>query len=257
VSPTVRVSGRYTLGTTRTFDEVLTEEEQATIDRIFPRVRLSVVSATVARDTRDDALDPTRGFFLTGEGTLAARSIGGQVGFMRTFVQAHGYRELPFGRRNVFAGRVAIGLASGFQREVQVVNPDGTITTQVLDDLPASERFFAGGDTTMRGFALDSVGTPATITSGGFPRGGHGLVLFNAEIRVPVWKDVGGAVFLDTGNVFDRVSNIDLGELRAAAGVGVRYQSPVGPLRFDVGFKLDKRTGERGRAFHFSFGQAF
>ena len=109
----------------------------------------------------------------------------------------------------------------------------------------------------MRGFALDSVGTPATITEGGFPRGGNGLVLFNAEIRVPVWKDVGAAVFLDSGNVFDRVSNIDLGELRAAAGIGVRYRSPVGPLRFDVGFKLNKRSGERGRAFHFSFGQAF
>jgi len=257
VSPTVRVSGRYTLGTTRTFDEVLTEEEQATIDRIFPQVRLSIVSGAVARDTRDDALDPTRGFFLAGEGSIAARAIGGQVGFMRTFVQMHGYRELPFGRRNVFAGRVAFGLADGFQREVQVVNPDGSITTEILEDLPASERFFAGGDTTMRGFALDSVGTPATITEGGFPRGGNGLVLFNAEIRVPVWKDVGAAVFLDSGNVFDRVSNIDLGELRAAAGIGVRYRSPVGPLRFDVGFKLDKRSGERGRAFHFSFGQAF
>ena len=85
---------------------------------------------------------------------------------------------------------IAIGLADGFQREVQVVNPDGTITTEILEDLPASERFFAGGDTTMRGFALDSVGTAATVTEGGFPRGGNGLVLFNAEIRVPVWNMV-------------------------------------------------------------------
>jgi outer membrane protein insertion porin family len=109
----------------------------------------------------------------------------------------------------------------------------------------------------MRGFALDSVGTPATITEDGFPRGGNGLVLLNAEIRVPVWKDVAAAVFLDSGNVFDRVTNIDFGELRAAAGLGVRYRSPVGPLRFDVGFKLDTRAGERWGAFHFSFGQAF
>lgn len=258
LSPSVRTSARYTLGTTRTFDEILTEEEQATIDRIFPQVRLSVLSATIARDTRDDALEPTRGFFLTAESSLAARSMGGQVGFIRSFVQAHAYRELPFGRRNIFAGRIAVGLADGFPREVQVVGPDGSLTTQVLEDLPASERFFAGGDTTMRGFALDSVGTPATITANGFPRGGNGLVLLNGEIRVPVWKDVGAAVFLDAGNVFDRVSNIDLGELRAAAGIGVRYRSPVGPLRFDVGFKLDRRPGDRsGRAFHFSFGQAF
>jgi outer membrane protein insertion porin family len=258
VSPTIRTSARYTLGTTRTFDEILTEEEQATIDRIFPQVRLSVLSATVARDTRDDALEPTRGFFLTGEGSLAARAMGGQVGFIRSFVQAHAYRELPFGRRNIFAGRIAIGLADGFPYEVQVVNPDGTVETQILEDLPASERFFAGGDTTMRGFALDSVGTPATITANGFPRGGNGLVMFNGEIRVPVWRDIGAAVFIDAGNVFDRVTNVDLGELRAAAGVGLRYRSPVGPLRFDVGFKLDRQPGDRsGRAFHFSFGQAF
>jgi outer membrane protein assembly factor BamA len=258
ISPTIRTSARYTLGTTRTFDEILTEEEQATIDRIFPQVRLSVLSATIARDTRDDALEPTRGFFLTGEGSLAARAMGGQVGFIRSFVQAHAYRELPFGRRNIFAGRIAIGLADGFPYEVQVVNPDGTVETQILEDLPASERFFAGGDTTMRGFALDSVGTPATITETGFPRGGNGLVLFNGEIRVPVWRDVGAALFIDAGNVFDRVTNIDLGELRAAAGVGLRYRSPVGPRRFDVGFKLDRRPGDRsGRAFHFSFGQAF
>ena len=261
LSPSVRTSARYTLGTTRTFDEILTEEEQATIDRIFPQVRLSVFSGTISRDTRDDAFDPARGFFLTAEGSLAARAIGGQVGFVRSFVQAHAYRELPFGRRNIFAGRIAIGLADGFPREVQVVGPDGTVTTEVLEDLPASERFFAGGDTTMRGFALDSVGTLDTLTANGFPRGGNGLVLLNGEVRVPVWKDIGAAIFVDAGNVFPRASSIDLGDLRAAAGVGVRYRSPVGPLRFDVGFKLDRReiAGqlERRRTLHFSFGQAF
>jgi outer membrane protein insertion porin family len=254
LSPTIRTSVRYTLGTTRTFDEVLTEEEQAAIDRIFPQVRLSIFSGTIARDTRDDALDPTRGFFLTAEGSLAARRLGGQVGFIRSFVQAHGYRELPFGRRNIFAGRIAVGLADGFPYETPVVAPDGTVTIQTLEDLPASERFFAGGDTTMRGFPLDSVGTPETLTSEGFPRGGNGLVLFNGEVRVPVWKDVGAALFIDAGNVFRRVTSIDLGELRAAAGVGLRYRSPVGPLRFDVGFRLGR---DSGRGFHFSFGQAF
>jgi outer membrane protein insertion porin family len=261
LSPTIRVSGRYTLGTTRTFDEILTEEEQATIDRIFPQVRLSVLSAAIGRDTRDDPLDPTRGFFVTGEGSLAARSLGGQVGFLRSFVQGQAYRQLPFGRRSIVAGRIAIGLADGFPYEVSVVNPDGSVETQIVEDLPASERFFAGGDSTMRGFALDSVGTPATITESGFPRGGNGLLLFNGEIRVPVWRDLGAAVFIDAGNVFDLVENIDFGEMRAAAGIGLRYRSPVGPLRFDVGFKLDRRVIggqlESPRAFHFSFGQAF
>ena len=111
----------------------------------------------------------------------------------------------------------------------------------------------------MRGFALDSVGTPATISESGFPKGGNGLVLLNGELRVPVWKDFGVAFFVDSGNVFERVTQIDFGELRASAGVGLRYRSPVGPFRLDVGFKLgDPQAGDKSRhAIHFSFGQAF
>jgi outer membrane protein assembly complex protein YaeT len=261
LSQGVRTSARYTFATTRTFDEELDEEEQATIDRIFPQVRVSAFSGSVVRDTRDDALDPTRGFFLSAEGSLAGRAIGGQVGFVKSYLQAHAYRRLPIGQRVVLAGRVAVGLAEGFPRPATVVAPDGTVTEETIEDLPASERFFAGGDTTMRGFALDSVGTPATITDTGFPRGGNGLLLMNVELRVPVWKDVGAALFADTGNVYERVTQIDPGELRAAVGFGLRYRSPVGPLRFDVGFKVDRREIggrlEPRRAFHFSFGQAF
>ena len=199
--------------------------------------------------------------FLSAEGSLAARSLGGQVGFMKSYVQAQGYRSLSSTGRIIFAGRVALGLADGFPREIETVDAGGNPVVQVIEDLPASERFFAGGDTTVRGFALDSLGTARTITPSGFPRGGNSLLLFNGELRVPVWKDLGAALFVDAGNVFDRVSNIDVGELRTAVGLGLRYRSPVGPLRFDVGFKLDRReiAGrlEPARAFHFSFGQAF
>jgi outer membrane protein insertion porin family len=81
----------------------------------------------------------------------------------------------------------------------------------------------------------------------------------NGELRVPVWKDFGAAFFLDGGNVFDRATEFDFGELRGSAGFGLRYRSPIGPIRFDVGFKLDRRPGstESPRAFHFSIGQAF
>lgn len=259
LSATVRVSGRYTFATTRTFDEALTEREQATIDRVFPQVRLSGFAATIARDTRDDAVDPSHGWFLSGEGSIAARALGGQVGFIKSFIQAQTYRLVPVGRRVILAGRAAVGLADGFPREVQVIAPGELPITQVVEDLPASDRFFAGGDTTMRGFALDSVGTPETIAPSGFPRGGNGLVLLNVELRVPVWKDVGAAFFVDSGNVFERVTQIDIGRLRAAAGFGLRYLSPVGPLRFDIGFKLGDRQAAdtSGHAIHFSFGQAF
>lgn len=261
LSPEIRTSGRYTLSATRTFDEVLNESDKLTIDRLFPQVRLSAFSAVIARDTRDDLLEPSRGFFTSAEGTLAARSLGGQVGFIKSYVQGSAYRRLPIGRRVVIAARVALGLADGFPREVTRTSETGEVTIENIEDLPASERFFAGGDTTVRGFALDTVGTDETLTASGLPIGGNGLVLANLELRVPIWGDVGGAFFVDGGNVFERASHIDLGELRWSVGFGVRYRSPIGPLRFDVGFKMDPITRgtevESRRAFHFSFGQAF
>jgi outer membrane protein insertion porin family len=261
IRPGLRAYGRYSFGTTRTFDERLSLEDQARIDRLFPQVRLSGFSGGMSRDTRDDVLDPARGTFVSGEGTLAARVLGGQVGFLKSYVQGLWFRRLPARRRIILASRFAIGLADGFPRDVVATDLGGQPVTITVEDLPASERFFAGGDTTIRGFALDTVGAPNTISASGFPRGGNALLLMNGELRVPVWRDVGTAVFIDGGNVFDRVTEMDLGELRGSVGVGLRYKSPIGPIRFDVGFKLDRRelggVPEPRRVFHFSIGQAF
>jgi outer membrane protein assembly complex protein YaeT len=260
LSPAMRVSGRYSLSSTRTFDEKLSLEDQATIDRLFPHVRLSGFSGALAHDTRDDLVDPTRGSFLSGEGTVAARVLGGQVGFMKTYVQGFTFRRLPGPRSIILATRAALGLADGFEREVQPTDDQGNPIPgppTIVDDLPASERFFAGGDTTIRGFALDSVGTPDTISTNGFPTGGNAVLLLNGELRVPVWGDFGAVVFVDGGNVFRRVTEIDLGDLRGSAGFGVRYKSPFGSIRLDLGFKMDRRPGERPTAIHFSLGQAF
>jgi outer membrane protein insertion porin family len=261
VRPGLRAYGRYSFGTTRTFDERLSLADQARIDRLFPQVRLSGFSGGMSRDTRDDVLDPERGTFMSGEGTVAARALGGQVGFLKSYVQGMWFRRLPAKRRIVFASRVALGLADGFPRDVPATDIVGQPTTVTVEDLPASERFFAGGDTTIRGFALDTVGAPNTISPSGFPRGGNGLLVLNGELRVPVFGDVGAALFADGGNVFDRVTEMDLGALRGSVGFGIRYKSPIGPIRFDVGFKLDRReiggVLESRRAFHFSIGQAF
>ena len=252
------MSGRYSLSSTRTFDERLSEEDQATIDRLFPQVRLSGFSGAVARDTRDDLLDPTRGMFLSAEASLAARALGGQVGFLKTYVQGFSFRRLPGRRTVVFASRAAVGLADGFEREVQSTDADGNPITTTIDDLPSSERFFAGGDTTIRGFALDRVGAPNTISANGFPTGGNAVLLLNGELRFPVWREVGAVVFVDGGNVFRRVTEFDIGELRSSYGFGVRYHSPVGPIRVDLGFKMGSLLiGENRTAIHFSLGQAF
>ena len=252
----VRTSARYSFNTTRTFDERLSDSEQAAIDRLFPQVRLSSFSAVILHDTRDDVVEPTAGTVFSAESSVAARSLGGQVGFVKTFFQGLYFRQLPGPRGLVLASRAAAGLADGFPQEA--LGPDG----RPIEDLPASERFFAGGDTTIRGFALDSVGVPQTISQRGFPRGGNAVVILNGELRVPVWKDLGAAVFADGGNVFERVTDLDFGELRGSLGFGVRYRSPIGPVRVDMGFKLDRREFVGGRleprhVIHFSIGQAF
>lgn len=264
LTPLTRVSGRYTFGTTRTFDERLDPAERAQIDRAFPQVRLSGFSGAIARDSRNDVLDPERGTFLSMEGTMAARALGGQVGFMKAFVQGSWFYRIPGRRRLIFATRGAVGLADGFVREIPKLDEAGNPIpgeTELIEDLPASERFFAGGDTTIRGFALDSVGAPDTISADGFPSGGNAVLILNAELRAPVWRDLGAAVFIDGGNVFRRVTQFDLGELRGAVGFGLRYNSPIGPVRVDLGFKLDRRqiAGrlEPRTALHFSIGQAF
>ena len=268
LTPRVRVSGRYSFSTTKTFNlnfGAETDEGQiGTIDRIFPQVRLSAFSAAISRDTRDDVVDPSRGRFLSAEGSIAARNLGGQVGFIKSYVQGLSFHRLPFRRRVVFAGRIAIGTADGFPRLVPRTDTQGNPIAGefvTIEDLPASERFFAGGDSTIRGFALDSVGTPRTITATGFPRGGNAMLLLNGELRVPVWGDLGAAFFVDGGNVFERTTQIDLGELRGSVGFGVRYRSPIGPVRLDLGFKLDRRTVggrlEGRRGIHLSIGQAF
>ena len=89
------------------------------------------------------------------------------------------------------------------------------------------------------------------------PRGGNGVLIMNSELRIPVWQDVGAALFVDGGNVFERVTDFTAAELRGSFGFGVRYRSPIGPIRVDLGFKMDRRESEGRSVLHFSIGQAF
>ena len=153
-------------------------------------------------------------------------------------------------------------ILDGFPRTVVTTGTDGRSLTETVQDLPASERFFAGGNTTVRGFALDRLGTSRTISSSGFPTGGNGEVVVNAELRVATVKGMTAVGFVDAGNVFPRASEIRLTDLRPAAGFGVHYRSPVGPLRVELGFNLDPQElvpgrPERRTVIHVSLGQAF
>ena len=263
-------TARYSYNYTQLFDEQIAPEDRLLIDRLFPQVHLSTIFGAVLRDSRDDVLDPDRGAVIGLDGSVAARWYGSEVGFAKTFLQGFLYRRLPGRRRFVFAGGVRAGFATGFPRDVPrvdgdgnpVIDEDGEQIVDTVDDLPASERFYAGGDTTVRGFALDRLGTVETLDQQGFPQGGNGLLVLNAELRSPFWKGLGIVGFVDAGNVFRQATDINLGELRVATGFGVRYRSPIGPLRVDLGFKVNPRvlasgSRERGSVVHISLGQAF
>jgi outer membrane protein assembly complex protein YaeT len=260
--PGYSVAGRYSFEHTQLFDQRFTENEKPLIDRVFPQVRLSKFANSVIRDTRDDVLDPNRGVFVLLDNQLAMRAIGSEVGFVRTFGQLFSYRRLPGRRRVVLATGIRLGAAHGFPRVVTATDAGGVVTTATVQDLPASERFFAGGDTTVRGFSLDRLGTSRTISATGFPTGGNGEIVVNAEVRVAALKGITAVGFLDAGNVFPRASDLRFTDLRPAAGFGLHYRSPVGPLRVELGFNLDPRELvpghlERRTVLHVSLGQAF
>ncbi len=283
VSPTARNTLAYRLGKNDTSNKELNREDEDIVDRLFPDVRLSAFSASQVRDTRNDPFEPTRGSLVGFDTEIAARAIGSAVGFGKTSASGSVYRALRGTRRVVVAAGARIGLAWGFPRSYVVSpetpgqsGPPTSIVVLLADPaLPISERFFAGGDSTVRGFALDRLGDPVgqlggTIDHDGFPRGGNAMLLLKSEVRFRLTRAFGLVTFLDAGNVYDRVQHMSLARIRGGAGFGVRYASPIGPIRVDLGFKIGERyvfgsdqnshaapTREPLTALHISIGPAF
>jgi outer membrane protein insertion porin family len=119
--------------------------------------------------------------------------------------------------------------------------------------VPLSERFFAGGDSTLRGFprdGVDPVGAEGVV-------GGEAMLLLNQEFRFPIWSSLKGVLFYDAGNLYGELADFDPANLRHVLGVGVRYETPIGPLRFEYGRKLDREEGESSGELFFAIGAAF
>jgi outer membrane protein assembly complex protein YaeT len=269
LSKTLTVYARYALDRTRVVNPPTLQDpqDQILLGRIFPTVRLSKLSSTVVRDTRDDPVDPGRGVLASLDGEVAPQWLGSEVGVAKTILQTFVYRQLPAKRRVVFAGGLRLGFATGFgptelrdEHGNPVPGPDGKPTIVEVMSPPLSERFFAGGNTTVRGVAEDTLGTPATFVSG-FATGGGGLLILNGELRVSVWKSLAAVTFLDAGNVYELASKIQPTNLQPALGVGLRYKSPIGPIRVDLAFNLNRRvlgTQRESLTFiSFGVGQAF
>ena len=262
LSPRLTLSGRYSLETTKLFDNRLTGDEGSLIDRILPQVRLSIFSSTLFWDRRDNQISASRGTLTTTTVDYAPRWAGSEVGFVKGLFEGSYYRPLRAPRKLIYATRIQFGIARGFERQVPVKDGDGFTT---VADLPASQRFFAGGSATVRGFGPDRLGVREILSDSGLSNGGNAMIVLNNEARVSAGRLFKRSLtlvgFVDAGNVFDRVGDLDLGRLRATAGFGVRYDSWFGPIRFDMGFKLDKFTfakaEERRWSIHLSIGEVF
>jgi outer membrane protein insertion porin family len=197
------------------------------VDRQYRNASSSGPSLAVVRDSRDDPLDPRRGSFLAADVQLSHAALGGHS-FLKGFVQTSAHRGLHSGL--LLAVGLRVGAAATFRGQ----------------DLDLPERFFAGGHYTMRGFDTDGV----------LPQGGRGLCVTAAELRQSLTRHLSLAAFVDAGNVFPTLADANL-RLRTTAGVGLRYKTPVGPIRLDWARNLDPRTGESRHRVHITVGHAF
>ncbi|HZQ93076.1 MAG TPA: POTRA domain-containing protein [Terriglobales bacterium] len=252
-------------------------------------VRVGIPSFSYIRDRRDDPIDTHKGYYNTFDFGVASGVFGSEANFSRLLVQNSSYWQL--GRRKfVLARTTQIGFAEPFSGPVKDQN--GNLVPPFI---PLPERFFAGGGNTHRGFALNQAGPRDPGT--GAPLGGGGLLLNSVELRLPpptlpfLENNLSFVIFEDAGNVFndpgdiphsvfrlqqpnrsqcetlDPNANCSFNYLSHAVGLGVRYKTPIGPLRFDFGYNLNPPTFPERQGsliktlshfnFYFSIGQSF
>jgi outer membrane protein assembly complex protein YaeT len=188
-------------------------------------------------NTSDSLLNPTRGTVLRGRIDHSTTALISDVSFVKLVLEARHY--LPLSQQLLLATRLELGS----------IEPYGAST-----EVPFNVRFFAGGPGSVRGFQLNRLGP---LNTDGDPIGGMSLIEGSAELRFPLFGDFGAVLFVDFGNVFASSFTYRLGDLRYAVGPGLRYNTPVGPLRLDLGVIVDRRPGEDFGRIEFSIGQAF
>ena len=200
---------------------------------------ISSMMLTLTRDTRDNVYVPTKGILVSGIGQCAGGFLGGE----KDFYTLSGFFATYFSyfEKLVLELKLRIGTADDY----------GDTRT-----VPISERFFAGGANTIRGYGERMVGPPDSNAS---PVGGKSMLVFNAECTFPIIEVIKGAVFYDAGNVWRDSYHVDFTELVNGVGVGVRVKTPIGPIKLDYGYGLNYRDwddSKNGR-FYFSMSRGF
>jgi outer membrane protein insertion porin family len=216
-------------------------------------VRLSTIAANLTHDTRDNPLDAHKGTLQSIEMDFNSTKLGSSVDFAKLIGQAAYYRTVF--DNIVWANSIRIGLAQPFSNS----------------RVPLSEEFFTGGGNTLRGFPLDGAGPQRQVqvcSSGSstdcsyiqVPAGGNEQLIINTEARIPlpIKQGLGLVVFYDGGNVFPTVGFHDFASLYTnSVGLGLRYATPVGPVRIDLGHNLNPVPGVKSTQYFVSIGQAF
>lgn len=206
----------------------------------------SAISLDGGRNTTNNLLDAKRGYVASIHLEQAGRWLAGSYDYYEVTSELRLYRSL--GNRVVAAGQVRIGSIDALG------DPETTV--------PFFKRYFLGGATNLRGWGRYEV---APLSGEGLPIGGHSSLSFSTELRASVWRSLGAVIFLDGGNVWSNRWSFDVNDMRYDIGPGLRYQTPIGPLRADLGYQLNPIDGlivngkEQARRFrfHFSIGQAF
>jgi outer membrane protein assembly complex protein YaeT len=193
------------------------ENPPGNIDRRFQPYSSALASVGMSWERRDDTLNPAKGFFFSVTGEWGFPVFGMESDYQKAFFKSQVFRPLPGGVNLGLTGR--LGLGNG------------------LRNLP--ERFFAGGSNTFRGEEFDMLGPldPTTLK----PFGGEAIFLVNSELvfaPVPSWKELQLAAFFDLGNVYASLKEFHPLELQGAAGAGIRYRTPLGPVRVEIAWKL-------------------
>ena len=217
--------------------------------------QLSAISIDAGRNTTGNILDARRGYVAALHLEQAGRWLAGDYNYYALTAEGRYYHTI-FGRA-VVAVRGRIGSIDPLNHEIS-----GGEEAALEIGVPFHKRYFLGGATNLRGWGRFDV---SPLSGAGLPIGGHAFMDFSTEVRVPIWGKLGGVIFLDGGNVWTKPWDINANDLYYDVGPGLRYNTPIGPIRVDFGYQLNRIPGllvngepePRRYRIHFSIGQAF